>query len=212
MLGAHTIKTWSKTQAVIAKSSAEAELYAVVRGGTEGLGMLTLTLLTDLGLGKRMQLHLDASAAKSIVGRQGLSKARHVDVNVFWLQETCARKLIPLKKVAGKDHGSDMLTKNLTSAKLDKNLTIMHTQSRKGRSEKAAKLHLLDHDSSIDFLKARAKLAGGQAAGDRWLNKGLNGVWQRVHSSSRLSLFTPFKLQTGRLADMNCLRPDSHRV
>ena len=122
---------------------------------------------------------------------------RHVDVNVLWLQETCARKLIPLKKFVGEDNCSDMLTKNLTSAKLDKNLTIMHIQSRKGRSEKAAKLHLLDHDSSIDFLKAREKLAGGQAAGDRWLNKGLNRVWQRVHSSSRFSLFTPFKVANG---------------
>ena len=135
-----------------------------------------LTLLTDLGLGKRMQLHLDASAAKSIVERQGLSKVRHVDVNVLWLQETCARKMIPLEKVAGEDICSDMMTKNLTSAKLDKNITIMHIQSRKGRSEKAAKLHLLDHNSSSDILKARGKMAGGQAAGDQWLNKGLDGV------------------------------------
>ena len=164
-MGAHTIKTWSKTEAILAKSSAEAELFAVVRGVTEGLGMLTL--LTDLGLEQRVQLHLDASSAKSIVERQGLSKVRYVDVHVLWLQETCARKMIPLKKVAGEDDCSDMLTKNLTSAKLDKNLTIMHIQSRKGRSEKAAKLHLLDHDSSIDFLKAREKLAGGQAAGHR---------------------------------------------
>ena len=66
------------------KSSAEAELYAVVRGGTEGLGMLTLLL--DFGKPSRMQLHLDASAAKGIVERRGLSKVRHVDVNVLWLQ------------------------------------------------------------------------------------------------------------------------------
>ena len=76
-----------------------------------------------------MQLHLDASAAKSIVERQGLSKVRHVDANVLWLQETCARKLIPLEKVAGEDNCSDVLPKNLTSAKLDENLTIMHIQS-----------------------------------------------------------------------------------
>ena len=29
LLGGHCIKTWSKTQAVIAKSSAESELYGV---------------------------------------------------------------------------------------------------------------------------------------------------------------------------------------
>ena len=32
----HCIKTWSKTQAVIAKSSAESELYGAVRGACEG--------------------------------------------------------------------------------------------------------------------------------------------------------------------------------
>ena len=42
MIGSHCIKSWSKTQAVIATSSAEAELYAVVLGGTDGLGMITL--------------------------------------------------------------------------------------------------------------------------------------------------------------------------
>ena len=96
-------------------------------------------------MGKHMQLHLDASAAKIIVERQGLSKVRHVDVNVLSLQETFARKLIPLKKVAGQDNCSDMMTKNLTSAKLDKNgrrrlpnftcwtITLRATSSRRAR-------------------------------------------------------------------------------
>ena len=42
MRGTHCLKTWSKTQALIAKSSGEVELYAVVRGATEALGMMTL--------------------------------------------------------------------------------------------------------------------------------------------------------------------------
>ena len=45
--GGHCLKTWSKTQAIDAKSSGEAELYAVVRGATEALGMATLA--NDLG-------------------------------------------------------------------------------------------------------------------------------------------------------------------
>ena len=42
MIGSHLIRTYSKTQSVIAKSSGESELYAVVRASTEGLGILTL--------------------------------------------------------------------------------------------------------------------------------------------------------------------------
>ena len=55
---------------MVAESSADAELYAVVRGGTEGLGMVTL--LADVGTIAKLQLHLDAAAAKGIVERQGL--------------------------------------------------------------------------------------------------------------------------------------------
>ena len=36
MVGNHCIKAWAKTQSVIAKSSAESELYSVVKGATEG--------------------------------------------------------------------------------------------------------------------------------------------------------------------------------
>ena len=47
MVGQHCLKTCSKTLAIIANSSAEAELYGVVRGATESLGMSTL--IKDLG-------------------------------------------------------------------------------------------------------------------------------------------------------------------
>ena len=59
MIGQHCLKTWSQTQAIIAKSSAEAELYGVVRGATESLGMNTL--IKDLGGSQlQIQLHLGA--------------------------------------------------------------------------------------------------------------------------------------------------------
>ena len=80
-IGQHAIKTWSKTQAIVAKSSAEAELYAVVRGACEGLGLSAL--VEDFGSQTMLRLHLDSSAAQGILDRQGLSKARHIDVNVL---------------------------------------------------------------------------------------------------------------------------------
>ena len=46
-IGGHCIKAWSKTQAVLAKSSAESELYSVVKGATEGLGLIAIN--NDLG-------------------------------------------------------------------------------------------------------------------------------------------------------------------
>ena len=93
MIGTHCVKAWSKTQSVVAKSSAERELYSVVKGATEGLGLVTL--YADLGCKKEVQLNLDAAAAKGILERQGIARIRHIDVNVLWLQQQAARKFVP---------------------------------------------------------------------------------------------------------------------
>ena len=72
--GAHLIKARSETQAVLAKSSAESELYGVVRGACEGLGVNAL--LRDLGPhGPKVRMHSDATAARGIVEQKGLSKS-----------------------------------------------------------------------------------------------------------------------------------------
>ena len=41
MLGSHLIRTYLKTQSVVAKSSGESELYGIIRASTEGLGIAT---------------------------------------------------------------------------------------------------------------------------------------------------------------------------
>ena len=70
---------WANTPAVIAKSSAESELYGVVRCACEGLGVRSLC--ADLGSNVGIRLELDTTAAKGILDRQGLAKVRHIDVN-----------------------------------------------------------------------------------------------------------------------------------
>ena len=82
MRGAHFIKAWSKTQAVLAKSSAESELYGVAKGACKGLGVNTL--LRKLGQHEpKVRMHLDATAARGIIERKGLSKVRHIDTEIF---------------------------------------------------------------------------------------------------------------------------------
>ena len=100
MMGSRALKTWSKTQSVIAKSSAESELYAIVRASTEALGLLTL--FKDKGMAVvDSRVHADASAAKSIVEREGLGKDRHMEVDLLWVQEQQLRKRRPLTTNAG---------------------------------------------------------------------------------------------------------------
>ena len=192
MRGGHCIKTWSKTQAIIAKSSAEAEFYGVVRGATEAIGMSTL--FADMGLKVSIQMHLDSAAAKGIIERKGLSKVRHIDVNVLWLQETCARKLIPLNKVPGETNPADLMTKHLAKDKIDQNVRRMRLEFEQGRSEKAAQLHLLQNQEEWRNIR---KTGQEKKGGDRWQVRGEDGIWCRSHTTPRVSLFTPYKVARG---------------
>ncbi len=69
MRGTHLLRFWSKTQASIAQSSAESELFGAVRGGVEGLG--AQTLLQDLGMDCSVSLVLDASCRPGHPSEEG---------------------------------------------------------------------------------------------------------------------------------------------
>ena len=68
--GTHLLKAWCRTQATVALSSAEAELYGLVRASAETLGMMSL--YQDLGEAPAGQIMGDASAALAIVARRGI--------------------------------------------------------------------------------------------------------------------------------------------
>ena len=128
--GPHCIKVWSKTQSVIAKSSAESELYGVVKGACEALGMKTL--YADIVSDVSIKLELDATAAKGILDRQGMAKVRHIDVNVLWPQEQCAKKLVPLHKIPGLHNGADLMTKHLANPVIKKHIAQLDMDHREG--------------------------------------------------------------------------------
>ncbi len=78
MFGSHYLKGWSKTQAIIALSSGEAELAALVKGSVELLGMRSI--MQDFGYQTSLGLSTDATAAIGMVTREGLGKVRHLAV------------------------------------------------------------------------------------------------------------------------------------
>merc|ERR1711978_576399 len=69
-LGSHVLKWWSKTQPTLALSSGEAELAAIVRSTSEGLGMQAI--MEEFGIRVDLIVKSDAVAAIGIVKRQGL--------------------------------------------------------------------------------------------------------------------------------------------
>ena len=85
MGGKHVLKTWSSTKAMVALSSAEAELYALVKGAAQTLGIMAMP--RDLGLDLCGRIFSDASAALAIIQRQGLGKLKHIATQFLWIQE-----------------------------------------------------------------------------------------------------------------------------
>ena len=110
------MKSWSSTQAVVALSSGEAELYALVKASSEGLGFQSIA--RDLGWSMPIRVHIDSSAAKSASSRLGLGKLRHVDVKHLWIQESVAAGRISLHKIRGDENPADVLTKPQSGEKM----------------------------------------------------------------------------------------------
>ena len=114
MLGAHTLKGWSKTQALVALSSGESEVYAALKASAETLGMVSI--LGDLGYNVSGEVWGDASAALGIINRRGLGKTRHIETGLLWIQQTAAEKRLKYSKVLGKENPADLYTKYLDAA------------------------------------------------------------------------------------------------
>ena len=130
--GSHLIKMWCKTQAVVALSSAEAELYGLVRASAETLGLISL--YKDLGTPMNGLVLGDASAALAIVARRGLGKLRH--------QEKAAKGDLNFKKVAGVDNGADLFTRTLSWNEIQSHVH---------------KLSSVQNEISVNYVGARPK-------------------------------------------------------
>ena len=85
MLGQHMVKSWSSSQPVVALSSGEAELYALVKAATQANGIASL--LQDFGMATNITIHTDSTAALGIANRKGLCKTNHIAVQWLWIQE-----------------------------------------------------------------------------------------------------------------------------
>ena len=109
-MGKSVLKSWAKTQSVIATSSGEAEYYGLAKVAGEALGLKSLC--NDLGIiVKNIQLWVDSSAAKAVAGRVGAGKLRHVEVTYLWIQSQVQEKKIRVRKVKGEENPADILTK-----------------------------------------------------------------------------------------------------
>ena len=175
MMGGHLLKSWASSQPVIALSSGEAELYALVKTAAQAKGMASL--LMDYDMMSTVTVHTDSTAAIGMVHRKGLGKTRHIDTQYLWIQESVNNKDIAVKKVGTKENPADMLTKGLKREPLNEHIKNVggYTTSVKARS--ALSLGAVHPSDSWD------------AADDR--------VMVRRHNKWRECFFTPMKVAGG---------------
>ena len=122
MLGAN-ILSHSRTQATVALSSGEAELYAIGSGTADALFLKSLIEEAKLFPKANLCIWTDSNVGKSIVSRFGASrKTKHVELRFLYVQELVASGMVRVKKVLGTLNPADILTKYVPKETLHRHL------------------------------------------------------------------------------------------
>ena len=167
--GRHVLKWWSKTQPTLALSSGEAELAAIVRSTSEGLGLQSM--MEEFGIEVDLVVKSDAVAAIGIVKRQGLGRVRHLAVADLWVQQKAKSGEVAYQKLEGKKNTSDMLTKAVDSDTLMRHMQALGMWFREGRNPATPAFNGCDEstqDAEIEdeyAAKGEPALKGGHDEG-----------------------------------------------
>ena len=99
---------WCKAQDRITRSSGEAEVKACCKAISELLGLRNaIEFLLHKPI--RLEMKLDATAAKGIAHRQGAGQLKHLDVRVLWIQECILMDKIQVTKIPREENWADQM-------------------------------------------------------------------------------------------------------
>ena len=122
--GPHVLKTWSSVQSTMARSSGEAELYAMLKAASSIKYMMSLA--SDFSWNLSGEVKVDATAAIGITKRSGLGgRTRHVQVQHLWIQDEVAKGALEVNKVGTADNFADIFTKPVAADTFYKHLKSM---------------------------------------------------------------------------------------
>ena len=111
-----TLLTASRTQATIALSSGEAELYAIGTGVAEALYVRNFLQETQLSPNIQVTVYTDSTTGKSIATRMGASKrTEHVQLRYLYMQDLAATNVVRIKKVHTLQNPADVCTKYVSA-------------------------------------------------------------------------------------------------
>jgi hypothetical protein len=134
-VGGCLMASWSRVQASVACSSAEAEYYAACTGAAEGLYVHTVAVEIGLNVSKPL-VWTDASAAKAMAERNQMpNKVKHMQLRYLHLQNLVRTKRISIQKVGTLWNVADLLTKYVNVEALQRlrpllNMTVLESTSK----------------------------------------------------------------------------------
>ena len=135
MVGGKFLKAWSKTMEVLALSSGESELGALVKACAEGIRVQSL--LADYGVEVKIKILSDSTAAIGMVRRLGLGRVRHLATADLWVQHHLRSGSFTVAKHPGHSNSSDLMTKVKGREDLTRLLALMNFAKLDGRAATA---------------------------------------------------------------------------
>ena len=185
LMGGHWIKAWSRTQGLVALSSGESELYAMVKTSAETIGLVQL--LRDWGIDISGKILGDASACLGIIQRQGLGRLRHIDTHYLWVQEKAASKELQYSKVPGKLNMADLMTKYLAEGEIQRHMWAMGFNFSAGRAASAPRL-VEESAASAARVKSGRPTSAAQLREESSHSRALTALWPKAGPKQRRAL------------------------
>ena len=132
MHGCHCILHWSRTQQLVALSSAEAELNASIKAAQESLGLRLTALEVGLPCVGPIKAYGDSSANDGSLRRAGSGRIKHLSVRQLWLQEQCGLGLAEHVKIPRAQNFADTLTHHFIRTEADIHFRAMNRTRSQG--------------------------------------------------------------------------------
>ena len=161
-LDGQLIYSFSRSQKSVSLSSGEAEYYAGASAASDSILLKeAITFLTQRNC--RVNLHMDSSAARGIITRQGVGRVKHLQIRTLFLQDLHKQGTISVHPVGTKDNTADIGTKPLSGKRIR---LLMHWLGfQTSENEPVGKEELKEHRSKeqakavVRAVKAKGTLA-----------------------------------------------------
>ncbi|CAE7625515.1 unnamed protein product, partial [Symbiodinium sp. CCMP2592] len=168
-LNGNAIYTASRTQRVVAMSSCESELNALVSFAVD-LMYVKEALRFIVGVIPESHAFSDSSSARAVVNKQGLSKLKHVEIRLLWVQQALKDGAFKLHPVGTLDNSSDLMTKVLKRERMLYLMYLLNIRDGDAQFNRVGEAQAVARDNNLS-LKLAVKAV-----------KAFRGPPQRVHS------------------------------